>query len=198
MPSKFAAVLAIAATSGLAMLLAIQTWVAVEFVDGAAAVQSMSISGQELQASIMPIALAGLAAALALTIAGPAFRIVLGAIVTLLGAGIAWLVSILTGDVESAVSSILAESTGLVGAGQFDLVEEMRTLWLMPTTLIAGIALALCGLLVLFTSRGWRTGGRKYAAQRVVSESVTTGEPDRFDDWDRQSEGADPTDRDNP
>lgn len=179
------------------MIMVMQTWVHLSLADGAAAFGWLSVSGQALNASLMPIALAGLAAALALTIAGSVFRRVLGLIVLALGLGIAALTFNVISNTQEAVSRSLSEVTGLSGSGQFDLVTEMSTTWLLPATLAAGVALALLGVMVLIVSGSWRSGGRKYSAstpsggERTKNESI--GNVDRFDDWDRQTGGEDPS-----
>lgn len=197
MPNKLTSVLGIAVLSAAAMILVMQTWVTLVFADGAAAFGSLAVPGQSLHAGLMPISLAGLASALALTIAGPIFRRILGLILSALGLGVVWLTVAIMTNTRAAVASSVAEATGLSGSGQADLVSSLTTTWALPATVVAGGLLMLAGIMVLFASGGWQSGGRKYAASTDAGNTQQAPgddeDIDRFDDWDRQSGGDDPT-----
>ncbi|MGK0741490.1 Trp biosynthesis-associated membrane protein [Leucobacter sp. Z1108] len=197
MRSKLPLLGAVALSGGLALVAATQPWATIVLVEGAAAAGALQVSGQDLNASLSPVAIAALAAALALTIAGKIFRRVLGILVAALGAGaIAVAVGVLVDPVGAAAGRI-AEITAISGADQLALVQSSAlSVWPLVTA-IAGGALIVFGVLVVILSGRWGTAGRKYESRSDadVAERVAT-EPDRISDWERQSDGEDPSEID--
>ncbi len=195
--SKLPLLGAVALSGGLALVAATQPWATIVLVEGAAAAGALQVSGQDLNASLSPVAIAALAAALALTIAGKIFRRVLGILVAALGAGaIAVAVGVLADPVGAAAGRI-AEITAISGADQLALVQSSAlSVWPLVTA-IAGGALIVFGLLVVILSGRWGTAGRKYESRTDVdvAERAAT-EPDRISDWERQSDGEDPSEVD--
>lgn len=186
-------------TGALALVSATQGWVTMQFIPGAAAVSALTVSGQDVNASLSPIAIAVLAAALALTIAGRVFRRVLGALLIVLGWGIAAIaVGVLSDPVQSATGR-LAEITAITGSQQLELVRSHTiSVWPFLTAVTGGLILLL-GLVILVVSGRWRTAGRKYqSASEAQSQPVAERDaaPDRISDWERQNEGEDPSDLD--
>lgn len=197
--SKAGLLAGIALAGGFSLVGATQTWLTITFVEGAAAFGWLEVSGQQLNQSLSPIAIAALAAALALTIAGKVFRRVLGVLVALLGGGILAIALVVFADSKSAAASRIAEATGLAGANQLDLVTEVVSSPYILLTAGAGVALVLLGFLVLLLGPGWRKAGRKYEAevgrpQREVQAG--NDEPDRIADWESMNDGVDPSDDD--
>lgn len=202
MRSKRWLLLGVALAGGLALYGATQVWVVLRLVPGAAAFSTLEVTGQQLNASLSPIAIAALAAALALTIAGKVFRRVLGALIALLGAGIAAISWSVLGAPERAASGRLAEATGLAGSSQLDLIASSEQMPFIALTIAAGLTLAVLGVLVLILSGKWRSAGRKYESD---GESATAGasapaapkrrdeNSERIDDWDAMNDGDDPT-----
>ncbi|MGI8393510.1 Trp biosynthesis-associated membrane protein [Leucobacter sp. W1038] len=197
MRSKLPLLAAVALSSGLALVAATQPWATIVLVEGAAAAGALQVSGQDLNASLSPVAIAALAAALALTIAGKIFRRVLGILVAALGAGaIAVAVGVLADPVGAAAGRI-AEITAISGADQLALIQSSAlSVWPLVTA-IAGGALIVFGVLVVILSGRWGTAGRKYESRTGadVAERAAT-EPDRISDWERQSDGEDPSEID--
>lgn len=194
MKSKLWLLAGIAIASALALFGATQVWVTLDLAEGAAAFASLEVTGQQLNQSLSPIAIAALAAALALTIAGRGFRRVLGVLVSLLGVGIiAIAVSVLTNPVAAA-SGGLAEATGLTGHDQLSLVTSYHATQMIVLTLVAGSLLVLFGVLVLILGGRWKSAGRKYEADAGRTAAKDDGEPDRISDWEAMSDGDDPTD----
>ncbi|MGK0715971.1 Trp biosynthesis-associated membrane protein [Leucobacter sp. W1153] len=197
MRSKLPLLAVVALTGGLTMVAATQTWVNLLLVDGAAASGSLLVSGQDLNASLSPVAIAVLAAALALTIAGKIFRRVLGLLIAALGAGALAIAAGVLADPVGAAAGRLAEITAISGTAQQGLVESSAlSVWPFVTA-VAGGALVVLGLLVAIVSGGWRAAGRKYES-RTDSEEPVRGETDtdRISDWERQSDGEDPSETD--
>ena len=85
MNSKLLLLAGIALAGGVALYSAPQVWVSLSLAEGAAAFSQLEVTGQQVNQSLSPVAIAALASALALTIAGKAFRRVLGVLVLLLG-----------------------------------------------------------------------------------------------------------------
>ena len=196
MRSKLWLLAGVAVSGAVALYGATQVWVTLLLADGAAAFDRLEVTGQQLNQSLSPIALAALAAALALTIAGPAFRRVLGVLVALLGAGVAAIASAALGDAPAAVAGRLAEATGIAGSSSQHLVTGSETSPLIIVTLAAGIALVLLGLLVLLLSGRWKAAGRKYESEagHEPRAHLASAEPDRISDWEAMNDGEDPSD----
>lgn len=172
---------------------ATQPWVTLVLEQGAAASDSLAVSGQEVNPSLSAVAIAALAAAIALTIAGSLLRKLLGVLIAALGAGVAIMAASAARDPLAAASGSLAEVTGLAGAAQVDLIEAHALTPFVPVTLGAGIVLAVLGLAVAVVSGKWRTAGRKYRSGSSRVAESTDGTPDRISEWDELSGGVDPT-----
>lgn len=195
--SKLPLLGAVALSGGVALVAATQPWVTLVLVEGAAAAGALQASGQDLNASLSPVAIAALAAALALTISGKIFRRVLGVLIAALGAGaIAVAVGVLADPVGAAAGRI-AEITAISGADQQDLVQSSAlSVWPLVTA-VAGGALVVFGLLVVIVSGGWGAAGRKYESRTDAElPERAAAEPDRISDWERQSDGEDPSEID--
>ncbi len=191
--SKLPLLGAVALSGGVALVAATQPWVTLVLVEGAAAAGALQASGQDLNASLSPVAIA----ALALTIAGKIFRRVLGVLIAALGAGaIAVAVGVLADPVGAAAGRI-AEITAISGADQQDLVQSSAlSVWPLVTA-VAGGALVVFGLLVVIVSGGWGAAGRKYESRTDAElPERAAAEPDRISDWERQSDGEDPSEID--
>lgn len=199
----------IAVAGGLALVSATQMWVVIALVDGAAATSSLQISGQQLNPSISPVAIAALASVLALTIAGRKFRYVLGALVALLGAGIATLGVIALLDPRTESEWSIGEATGIIGDSQYELIRAVSVTAWPSVAIMAGAVLVLAGICVVLLGGRWAAGGRKYEATTApdaesralqepgkTSDTSRAAEPtdrDRISDWDTMTNGADPT-----
>ncbi|MBP1325509.1 putative membrane protein (TIGR02234 family) [Leucobacter exalbidus] len=152
-------------------------------------------TGHDLNAALSPIALAIIAAALALTIAGPIFRRVLGVLITGLGVGATALAFGVVADPAAATATRVTELTGLAGhAGMDAIVGEALTVWPW-VTIVAGVISALAGLFVVVTSGRWASAGRKYDTSAAQQP---TGPRDRISDWEALSAGEDPTEGTDP
>lgn len=190
----------IALAGAVALAAATQTWVVVDLLAGAAAFDRLEVSGQELNPSLSPIAIAGLASALALTIAGPVFRRVLGVLAALLGAGIVALGLLALIDPRAEAASAVATATGIAGDAQYELVRSVAATTWPSLAVAAGVLLATAGVLVLVLGGAWRAAGRRYQSAGAVADgSATAGAaagdaaPDRISEWDQLSDGDDPS-----
>ena len=192
MRSKLWLLLGVAVAGGLALYAATQIWVTVSLAVGAAAADSLVVTGQQVNQSLSPVAIAALASALVLTIAGKVFRRVLGVLIMLLGAGIAAIAWSVLQAPESSIAGPLAEVSGIAGSAQGGLVTGVSLSFLVTLTLIAGALLVLLGVLVVILSGRWKAAGRKYEAE-AAPQKRQDQEPDRISDWEAQNSGDDPS-----
>ncbi|WP_445967087.1 Trp biosynthesis-associated membrane protein [Agromyces sp. ZXT2-3] len=196
---KLSAILGILAGSGLALLSWSQTWYSATLVDGAAsgAAATLEVAGQAASPALSALALAGLALAGALTIAGPVIRIVLGLLAALLGGCIVLAASLAISDPVAAVSSAVAEATGVAGAeSTAELVDEVVASPWPVVAVVGGLLVLAAGLAVVLTARAWPTSRRYGGGVRVASDDgAPVPASDRaVDAWDELSRGDDPTD----
>lgn len=182
------------AVAGAAGLLAgSQTWVSFA-LDGPSPTET--VTGHDVNAALTPIFIAMIAAALALTIAGPVFRRILGALVALLGAGATALTIGVLANPLAALAGRITELTGISGDRSTAAVSALEVAFWGYLSAAAGVAAVVLGLVILVTSGRWAAAGRKYDGAEAPKRSG--GAPDRISDWDALSEGGDPTDSDEP
>lgn len=196
MRSKLWLILGIALAAIGALAAATQPWVVVHLAEGAAVVSRLEVTGQQLNASLSSIAIAALAAALVLSIAGTIFRRVLAVLVVLFGAGIVAISIAVVNDPLASAGGRIAEATGLAGSAQISVVASSETSVFIVVTIVCAAALMLFGVLVLVLGGRWKAAGRKYSARTEGTRSSGEGDgadPDRFSDWDAQNEGRDPS-----
>lgn len=190
MRPKLLTISAIALVGALGLLAGSQSWVSF-MVDGTHSVET--VAGHEVNAAVSPISIAIVAAALALTIAGPVFRRALGVLVALLGAGLTALtISVLAAPL-TAITGTITSLTGISGEATTDLVVWSRLSAWIWVCVVAGVLAAILGLVVAVFSGTWAAGGRKYDAAPRPAD-VSTNTPDRISDWDALSGGDDPSD----
>ncbi|GAB2559219.1 Trp biosynthesis-associated membrane protein [Leucobacter ruminantium] len=178
--------IAIAGAAGL--LAGSQTWISF-MLEGTHSLET--VTGHDVNAALSPVSIAIVAAALALTIAGPVFRRVLGALVALLGVGAAALSIGVLANPVAALSGRVTELTGITGAnGGAAVTWHQTAVWAYVSVAAGALALVL-GATVVVTAARWTAGGRKYDA--AARAETAGGGPDRISDWDALSEGGDPT-----
>jgi len=195
--------------NALILLAWTQTWVIVTLTADEVGGSRVIVGGDIAAGGLSALALAGLALAGALSIAGPVFRVVLGALQALIGATVALTSVLAIGDPASAASRAITDSTGISGASSVqNLVESAAvTAWPWFAAVVGVISVAI-GLAIMATVRRWPAATRKYQAARSTSadgspDGADTGagagaavrEPDAIGDWDALSDGADPTSR---
>lgn len=214
---KLGHILSVLAASGLALLAWTQVWVNATVGQTGAARQTLEVSGATAAPGVTALALAGLALAGALSIAGPVIRVVLGVLEVLLGFSVSLSAFLAITDPAAASAGAVTDATGISGADSVvDAVTEASvTLWPF-VALLAGVLMAGAGVGVLVTARRWPGPTSRYQAVRfeAVDPSGATGatgpfgatdagghdaadvsapERDAVDDWDGLSRGEDPT-----
>ncbi|MEJ6489323.1 Trp biosynthesis-associated membrane protein [Leucobacter sp. USCH14] len=196
MRPKLLVVSAIALAGALGLLSGSQTWISF-MLDGTHSVET--VAGHEVNAAVSPISIAVVAAALALTIAGPVFRRSLGVLVALLGAGLAALTISVIAAPLAAITGRITELTGISGDSTTALVvwnSLAPWIWLC---VVAGVLAVILGIVVAVFSGSWSSGGRKYdATPKSDANAAASGAPDRISDWDALSDGDDPSEAGDP
>jgi uncharacterized membrane protein (TIGR02234 family) len=174
----------IVAEAGLVALAWSQTWYVLQ-LSGA----EHSVGGDVAGGALLPLALASLTLVLALALAGPVFRVILGALDALLGVCVVVVATWSLSDPVRAALPVLTDATGIGSeeglAGQVTAI--VITAW-PYVGLAAGILMILTGPAVAVTSRVWPASGDRYSRTRA-----TTPDGDPIHDWDALSEGEDPT-----
>ncbi|WP_382305636.1 Trp biosynthesis-associated membrane protein [Herbiconiux sp. UC225_62] len=182
---KTLAILAVLLLSGLTFLAWSQSWGSLTIVAGTTSAATLDVPGSVAAPALSALALAGIALAGALAIAGPIIRIVLGALEVLLGASVlASAIGALT-DPVAAGASVVTTSTGVAGTQSVrDLVTVSTTTPLAAVTAALGALMIVAGLVVIVTVRRWPNAGRKYQAVSFEGEDGRrSADPaDFFDD----------------
>lgn len=206
---KYAAMIAVLAGSGLALLASTQNWSTLHLTTTADHSALVTVQGSSAAPALTALALAGLALVAALAIAGRIARVVLGVLGLLIGAGL--LLSSLgaIGDPVQAGSSAVTAATGVAGERSVAHLVEHTDASFWPWLAVAGgVLLIVAGLLVLATSSRWPGPSRRYRAARF--EPAADGGPSpapseapesdaentrdaAIDSWDELSRGEDPT-----
>lgn len=174
------AVIALLAAGGLGLLSATQPWRELALVDG----RTIAATGQQLAGGLTILALACVALALVLPIAGLAWRYALGALAVLLGGLTALHALASDAGADRAVEALVAEATGLAGSAQAgEVAASSASLWPAAAVVAGGLAVG-AGLVALVTARRWPARAKR--AERY--ERSGTGLA-----WDVMDDGEDPT-----
>jgi hypothetical protein len=172
--------------AGIVFLAWTQPWFTLTLHDGS----SLSIDGDVAAPANAILALTCLVVFPALAIAGRLFRAVLGALEVLLGLTITFASGVaITTPVASSAATI-STATGITGRDSITALVATVSLDAWPfVSFIAGVLVAVVGVLVIVTAGRWPESGRKYTAIR--SELVDSDDPAAR--WDALSAGNDPT-----
>lgn len=185
---RLVSLLAIAVVAALALLAWSQTWFRIS-VD----TRVLTIGGNVAGGAMPALALASLAVILALALAGPLFRSILGVLEALLGvAMITTSVFALTDPVAASLSAI-TKATGLAGDDAAVAGGHQSTGWPV-LAVVAGVLAILVGVFVAVTARRWPTSSRRFTRTRAEGTGAQAEEEiDPIREWDALSEGDDPT-----
>jgi hypothetical protein len=173
---------AIVVAAGVVSLAWSQTWYLLR-LSGA----EYPVGGDVAGGALLPLALASLTLVLALALAGPVFRVILGLLDALLGVCVVVVAAWSLSDPVRASMPVLVDATGLSAQEPLSFASIVTTPW--PVVgLIGGVLMIVTGLGVAVTARAWPTSGGRYTRSRLE-----TAEGDAVNDWDALSEGDDPT-----
>ncbi|MDQ4500925.1 Trp biosynthesis-associated membrane protein [Sinomonas sp. ASV322] len=181
-----------------------QTWIDADVQGAAVRTAHVAVQGSKAATAVTALALVGLAGVLAAAVAGRIGRAVASVVVVLAGLGVAAACLAVIADPRGAADSSIATATGASGAPA-----TTALTWFPAAAAVAGLLLALCGLLALLASRRWPTRTKYDAGRRRDPNAQTAGSADgeragdqtnapagRVDDidgWDRLTRGEDPT-----
>jgi uncharacterized membrane protein (TIGR02234 family) len=187
--SKYTALLALVAGSGLVLLSATQTWFNVRLTDVASHVSVLSVAGSIAAPALTALALAGLALTAALAIAGPVFRIVLSLLGVLLGVSVLISAGSALTDVLRASSSAITAATGVAGDSSVrTLVDQVDVQFWPWLAVVGGVVIVLASAAVVVTSRRWPGPSRKYQTRFAredgsdASDALSGAAADESDD----------------
>lgn len=184
-----------------------QAWVVVDLTADELGGARLVVGGDMAAGSLSALALAGLALVGALSIAGPVFRVVLGALQALIGGTVAFTSTLAIGAPADAASPTITDATGISGDSSVQSLIESAALTPWPYLAAAvGVLSVAIGVAIIATVRRWPAATRKYQAARFTSadgtpvdastlDGAAVREPDAIGDWDALSDGADPTSR---
>jgi uncharacterized membrane protein (TIGR02234 family) len=191
-------VLAVILASGIALLAWTQDWATVRLTAGGTTEQVLDVTGSIAAPGLTALALAGLALAGALTIAGVVIRIILGVLEMLLGFSVALSAALAVLDPVGASAAAVTTATGIAGADSTRAAVSGAELTFWPfLALAAGVLMFVIGLAVCVTARRWPGPTTRYETTRFapVTDAATgqTRPRDSVDDWDGLTRGDDPT-----
>ena len=191
-------ILAVIAASGLALLAWTQVWATVRLAADGTSQQVLDVTGSIAAPGLTALALAGLALAGALTIAGVVIRIVLGILEMLLGVSVILSAALALADPVGARAAAVTAATGIAGTDSTRAAVESAALTFWPfLALVAGILMVIVGLIVCVSARRWPGPTTRYETTRFapVTDAATgqTRPRDAVDDWDGLTRGDDPT-----
>lgn len=201
---KYSAILGIVLLAALELTASTQPWFALVLAAAAEGNgQRIDVVGTIAAPALSALALAGLALAAALAIAGPAFRIVLGLLQVVLGGSVVLAAATALADPVRAGASLVTDATAIAGEQSVAalVASSSSTAWPV-VALICGAITALLGVGVLVTVRRWPGAARKGASRFEPADgyghgasTVTTedGDIDPVVSWDELSRGDDPT-----
>ncbi len=167
---KLTLILLVLAASAVALLAWSRVWIEATVVTGAPGDGNLvlEVSGANAAPALTALALAGVALAGALTIAGPVIRFVLGVLEVLLGGCVALAAFLAVSDPASASASVVTAATGIAGEESIldGIAGTALTVW--PIVAIgAGIAMAFAGVAILLTGSSWPQSTSRYQAVRL-------------------------------
>lgn len=191
---KSRALIATIALSGLTLLTWTGQWFSLSVSGGGAVKRTvLSITGDVAAPGLVALALAGLALAGALAIAGPVFRYALGILQVLLGFTVALSSFVALQNPVHAAENAVTAATGISGSASVAalVTADSVTAWPFLAALFGLLTMAV-GVFVFVTNRRWPRSSRRYQAVRFDNDAA---ESNPVADWDTLSGGSDPTSR---
>lgn len=155
--------------NALVLLAWTQTWVVVDLTAGEVGGARVIAAGDIAAGGLSALALAGFALVGALSIAGPVFRVVLGALQALIGATVTLTSLLAIGAPGSAASRAITDATGISGDSSVQglVASTALTAWPYFAAAVGVIGFAL-GVAIIATVRRWPAATRKYQAARFA------------------------------
>lgn len=202
---KLVVILGVLLPSALALVAWTQVWIEARLDPSGSATRSLDVTGATAAPALTALALAGVALAGALSIAGPVIRVVLGLLEILMGFSVALAAVLAMIDPAGSSAALVTANTGIAGRASIadGVSATVSTPW-PYAALLAGVMMIAAGIAVLVTGRRWPAPGSRYQAVRFESAPVGSGNAvpssesaadaaDAVDAWDGLTRGEDPT-----
>lgn len=200
---KYSAILGVVLLAALELTASTQPWFSLVLAAPEGDGQRIDVAGTVAAPALSALALAGLALAAALAIAGPAFRVVLGVLQVVLGGSVVLAASTALADPVRAGASLVTDATAIAGEHSVAALVASSSWTAWPVVaLLCGAFTALLGVGVLVTVRRWPGSARKGASRFEPADgyghgastvSTKDGDIDPVVSWDELSRGDDPT-----
>lgn len=189
---KLRSILGGLALSGVGLLAYTQTWIDVSASSPQGGAVEVAAAGSQAAPALSALAFAGLALFGAITIAGPVFRVILGALAFVLGGCIVLSAVLAISDPIGSATTAITKVTGVSGDQSVRDIVLRHSVTAWPWVgFAAGLLLAALGVFVIATSKRWPASTRRYQAIRVVDPNEPA---DPVATWDTLTTGVDPTD----
>jgi uncharacterized membrane protein (TIGR02234 family) len=200
---KHSAILGVVLLAALELTASTQPWSELVLAAATGDGQRIEVAGTVAAPALSALALAGLALAAALAIAGPAFRVVLGLLQAILGGSVVLAASTALGDPVRAGASLVTDATAIAGEQSVAalVASSSSTAWPVVALVCGGLT-ALLGIGVLATTRRWPGAAAKRASRFEPADGyghgastmrTDEGDIDPVVSWDELSRGDDPT-----
>ncbi len=195
---KLTHIVVVLLASALAILSWTQTWGYVEISLSSIVQERIEVTGATAAPALTALALAGLALAGALTIAGPVIRVILGLLEILLGLSVFLSAFLAVSNPALASSAAVTAATGIAGTKSIldGVVDETTTLWPF-IALGAAVLMSVAGVGITVTAKRWPGPTARYQAARFEpagsTDTAEGGAGNPLGDWDELSRGRDPS-----
>ncbi|PPI42661.1 hypothetical protein C5D18_11795 [Rathayibacter tritici] len=200
---KYSAILGVVLLAALELTSSTQSWFTLTLAATEGEGQRIDVAGTVAAPALSALALAGLALAAALAIAGPVFRILLGLLQVLLGASVVLAAATALGDPVRAGASLVTGATAIAGEQSVAALVASSAVTAWPVVALAcGVLAAVLGIGVLATSRRWPGAAKKRTSRFEPADGyghgastvhTDDGDIDPVVSWDELSRGDDPT-----
>jgi hypothetical protein len=220
---KYSLMLLILVGAALAMLASTQNWYRIVLVPSADHTAVVTMQGSSAAPALTALALAGIALAAALSIAGRIARIVLGLLGALVGICILVSTASALSDPVAAAGSAITSATGVAGSTSIaHLVQSLQVEFWAWLAVAGGVIVVVAGIAVPITNRRWPDASRRFETAPAESadsragvagaEAGATGTSSAaasrrsprppesardlaIDSWDELTRGTDPTEQ---
>ncbi|GAA1339386.1 Trp biosynthesis-associated membrane protein [Arthrobacter roseus] len=172
-----------------------QTWLSIQLPQTAIKTPKIDVAGSEAATAVTAFALVGLAASLAVSIAGPVLRWIIIGVLFVAGIGIAWSSAAIVQDPASAASVAVGTAIGITDTSAASIAVTVFPL----VSASAGLLMAITAVWAAIVGRSWGTSRRYSSTARGglndhgPDEKLEGAPRDDIDSWDQLSHGDDPT-----
>ncbi len=172
-----------------------QTWLSIQLPQTAVKTPPIDVPGSDAATAVTAFALVGLAAALAISIAGRILGWVITVVLFVAGIGIAWSSAAIMSEPATAAQVAIGKAIGVTDSSAASISVTPFPL----VALIAGSLLSVTAVWAAVAGRRW-AASRRYSAQagggpesQLSRDPHESGARDDIDSWDQLSHGQDPT-----